>query len=356
MESPPHRFRNQREDIWAEPTDIGSDVASRIDRFKRSVVFDLYLQDGPAWNEIRAARERWAISPTVRLPPERHMLNRYYPESGWPKEYDAEGEQTREWAELADRWSVELHTLARRLVPERYRPNPIDESGWTVFLSACVLYDPPETALLSFAELGGPHPLGVSPADERWRGFGHPPHAMLAAPIRTLRDGDKSMLVEGWFWRQVLEAIGKRFLEPASMNIREMMREVLDSSPSLLKRYQELREQETPARHYIAVDEETTETDVRRAFRLIAATLPERSDKGPPRRDPLTALQCAILYDRHNAKGLEDGRRRRWSYERLAEEFGLGSGETRKAKKQVAADYVALGRKLLNEGQDETTT
>src|SRR5829696_10233244 len=135
---------------------------------------------------------------------------------------------------------------------------------------------------------------------------------MLAPPIRTLRDGDKSMLVEEWFWRQVVEEIGKRFLEPAGMNIHEMMREVLDSSPSLLKREQELREQETPARHFIAVDEETTADDVHRAFKLISATLPERPTKGAPRRDPLVALQCAILHDRHNAKDPEDRRRRRW--------------------------------------------
>jgi hypothetical protein len=356
MGSLPHRFRGRREDKWAEPADIGSDATTHITRFKRSVVLDLYLQQGAPWKEIRTVRERWAITPTVQLPPKKSPLSKYYPEYGWPKEYDAEGEQNIEWVELAEGWSVELHALTRRLVPERYRLNPIDESGWVAFLSACVVYDPPETALPTFAERGGPIPLGLSPTDERWVGFGHPPHSMLAAPVRTLRDGDKAMLVEEWFWRQVVEAIGKRFLEPAGMNIHEMMWEVLDSSPSLLKREQELREQETPARHYIAVDEETTANDVQRAFKLISATLPERSNKGAPRRDPLVALQCAILHDRHNTKDPEDGRRRRWSYERLAEEFRLGAGETRKAKTQVAADHVALGRKLLEESRDETRT
>jgi hypothetical protein len=340
MGSLPHRFRNQQEDIWAEPKDIGSDVAPYIKRFKRNLVVDLFLQQGAVWEEIRAVRERWAISPTVQLPPDTYMFNLHYPENGRP----------------ADGWSFELHTLARRLVPERYRLNPIDDGAWAAFLSACVLYDPPEAALLSFAERGGPLPLGLSPTDERWRDFGNPPYAMRAAPIRTLRDGDKSMLVEEWFWRQVLEEIGKRFLEPAGMNIREMMWEVLDSSPSLLKREQELREQETPALHYIAVDEETTADDVQRAFKLISATLPERSSKGAPRRDPLVALQCAVLYDRHNAKDPADRRRLRWSYERLAEEFGLGTRETQKAKKQAGEAYVALGRKLLKESQDKTTT
>src|SRR5687768_14623465 len=101
MDSLPYRFRNQQEDKWAEPTDIGSDVASHIARFKRGVVLDLYLQRGPAWKEIRAARKRWAISPTVRLPPETYMLNLHCPEDGWPSKYDAEGKQASEWVELA---------------------------------------------------------------------------------------------------------------------------------------------------------------------------------------------------------------------------------------------------------------
>jgi hypothetical protein len=58
MESLPHRFRNQQEDMWAEQTDIGSDVAPYIKRFKRSVVLDLFLQQGTAWKEIRAVRDR----------------------------------------------------------------------------------------------------------------------------------------------------------------------------------------------------------------------------------------------------------------------------------------------------------
>ena len=360
MESLPHRFRNQQEDIWAEPKDVGSDVAPYIKRFKSNVVVDLFLQQGAVWEEIRAVRERWAISPTVQVPPEtRHKWHNFHvPEHGWPDAHDAEGKQTSEWVELSSRWSVELYTLARRLVPEPYRPKPIDETGWAVFLSACVLYDPPEAerGLLRFAELGGPWPLGLSPADESWRSFGHPPRAMLSAPVRTLRDGDISEAIEGWFWRQVIKEIGKKFLEPAGLDIHEMMLDVLKNSQALHDQRKELREQHTPARHYIAVYEETTSDDVQRAFGLISNTLPERSKKGPPRRDPLVALQCAVLYDRHNGKDPEDRRRQLWSYERLAEEFGLGAGETQKAKKQVAADYVALGRRLLEESQVETTT
>lgn len=356
MERLPHRFRNQREDMWAEPTDIGSDVESYIKRFKRNVVVDLFLQQGAVWKEIRAVRKRWTILPTVQVPSET-WPNLHYPENGWPEQYDTEGEQAHDWVELASRWSVEMYTLARQVVPEDYRPNHVDEMGWAIFLSACVLFDPPEPekGLLRFAELDGPRPMGLSPTDESWTSFGHPPRAMLAAPVRTIPDGYISAAIEGWFWRQVIEEIGKRFLEPAGLDIHEMMSEVLKNSPALSKK-EELREQRAPARHYIAVYEDTTADDVQRAFQLISDTLPERSKKGHRQRDPLVALQCAVLYDRYNAKDPKDRRRLRWSYERLAEEFGLGAGETQKAKKQVAADYVALGRKLLEESKNKTTT
>jgi hypothetical protein len=341
VESVPQRFRNQKEDVWAEPADIGSDVAFRIEKLKHGVVLDLFLQRGAVWEAIRDVRERWKISPATQVPAGVPFYSLHRPKDGWPDDY-AIGERTQPSTD----WNIEMHTLARRLVPERYRPSPIDETGWASFLSACVLFDPPETELLPFSELGGPRPMGLSPLHrERGRTFGHPPRAMLAAPIRILQDGLISQFIEGWFWRQVIARIGERHLEPAGLDIHEMMREVLRNSPDLLKRRQERQDQEAPGRYYIAVDEETTEADVRGAFRLISDTLPERSDAGAPQRDPLLAVQCAILHDRHNAPDPADRRRRKWAYERLADEFGeLKSSGAAKA-------HVEAGRQILKENR-----
>lgn len=68
--------------------------------------------------------------------------------------------------------------------------------------------------------------------------------------------------------------------------------------------------------------------------------------KGTKRsRDPLVAVQCAILYDRHNQQ-LEDKRQRRWTYAKLGKEFGLST--------RAAKDYVILGREIIEErGADE---
>ena len=73
-----------------------------------------------------------------------------------------------------------------------------------------------------------------------------------------------------------------KFLQPAGLDIHEMMLDVLKNSQALYDQRKEFREQHTPARHYIAVYEETTSEDVQRAFQLISDTLPERSKKGPP--------------------------------------------------------------------------
>jgi hypothetical protein len=53
----------------------------------------------------------------------------------------------------------------------------------------------------------------------------------------------------------------------------------------------------------------------------------------------LIAVQCAVLYDRHNSEDSTDKRRRKWTYRRLAEEFGLASA-------RAARDFVNLGREI----------
>jgi hypothetical protein len=111
-------------------------------------------------------------------------------------------------------------------------------------------------------------------------------------------------------------------------------------TPDLLRGREELRNRETPFRHYIMVEEYTTEAEVKRAFRLISATLTERPEKGAPRRDPLIAAQCAILFDRHNQPDPSDRRKKSWTYPKLAEEFGLKSA-------QAAKEHVEIGRELL---------
>jgi hypothetical protein len=163
---------------------------------------------------------------------------------------------------------------------------------------------------------------------------------MAMPPIATLRDAHKAESIESWYWQKIIDEIGERYLKPQGLDTKEILLKVMRDTPDLLRRREELRNRETPRRHYITVGAYTTEADVKRAFRLISATLTERPEKGAPKRDPLIAAQCAILYDRHNQPDPTDGRKKSWTYPKLAEEFGLKSGG-------AAKRYIEIGRELL---------
>lgn len=65
------------------------------------------------------------------------------------------------------------------------------------------------------------------------------------------------------------------------------------------------------------------------------------SRKGAPRRDPLVAIQCALLHDLHNYSPVpEDRRLRKWNLKRLSEESGLKGAPAAKI-------HIAEGRKVL---------
>ena len=332
MGSVPKQYRNEDRDTPDyEPEVLASDLGRRIEGFKREVVLQMLMQQDLAWDAVSEMRSRWGVSARAELPPASSNWPNYpFPEH-WPEEYTDEG---------GSRWGLDLDALRDRIVPEVYRWGPVDTS-WRSFLAACVLFDPPDQELLAFSKFGGPSAVGILPADERFKpGFGVPPHMMAMPPVATLRDAHKAESIESWYWQRIIDEIGERYLKPQGLDTKEILLEVMRGTPDLLRRKAELRNRETPFRHYITVEEYTTEADVKRAFRLISATLPERSEKGAPQRDRLIAAQCAILYDRHNQRDPSDGRKKSWTYPKLAEEFGLKSGRAAKV-------YVEIGRELL---------
>jgi hypothetical protein len=200
-----------------------------------------------------------------------------------------------------------------------------------------VLLDPAETGLLTFAEYGGPHAHRSKPAED----IREEVPRILVPAVRQMRDWTKSEHAESEFWEHVIHEVGERHLKHKGIDLKALVRDVLFSSPQLWEARREWDEQHNPLRWYIEVDlEHTTEADARRAFRAIAAKREKPPKSGASKRDPLLAVQCAILYDRHNGKDPQDGRRKLWAYEKLAEEFGLLSARSAEA-------YVKEGRKLL---------
>jgi hypothetical protein len=340
------------------PTVLSSPHLEKVSRLKRELTKQLFIRQGEFWDAVSEMRTRWSITAQERLP----ELPKFSP---FPKEFPPD---------QYSNWLGDIAWYEREVVPEGMRRRP--GHWWTRFVSACVLYDPPELALLEFAAYGEPLPIPLpriepveslpTPEDilERAKAAGaeaaqrfadqlenraqeskpnasqksHRSFAIMPSVV-TLRDPYEVEEVERWYWVQVVRELIERYIRPQGLDVGKILEEIL-RSPELWGEY--LRRMEhVPKTHYISVDEYTSEADVKNARRLIRETL-EQNPGGRPLRDPLVALQCAVLYDRHNGRHPEDGRRRVWTHEKLAVEFDLESWRAAKA-------HVQLGRELLNQ-------
>jgi hypothetical protein len=85
----------------------------------------------------------------------------------------------------------------------------------------------------------------------------------------------------------------------------------------------------------------TRQTDIESAGVMLRERQAKPAPQPPRRkRDPLVAVQCAVLYDNHNGSNAEDARERAYTHKRLAEMFGLQSPRAAKA-------HIELGREIL---------
>ena len=127
-------------------------------------------------------------------------------------------------------------------------------------------------------------------------------------PIKMLPDPFKARDDAHWYRDAIINEIGKQYLEPLGLDIWEMfeteIRRIRDDGGEqwmLGHKYVERQEANEP-QPYIFVTDETTEEDVKKAFRAIKASRRQRSSGGRPRRDQSVAVpECAVLYDRHRA-------------------------------------------------------
>ena len=272
-------FLSTLSDVQRNPT-VESSAAVRIRRLKRNLVASLFLRDGPFWGAVSQIRAKWGICPQVRVPCEDDP-NTVMP---WDKlPHTSLGVEDQEWDD-------DILPLIERFVPARLA-GPFLE-----FVGACVMCDPPPEKLLEFAEYGCVLPRVFWPLVECDREDIDVDklHSMVAPPI---------------------ERVWKR--GPA-------------------KAYEE---GEQFAEYRIVVDEETRVEDVVSAFHAIKAAYGRRNPGGRPQIDDLLAIQCAVLHDDHNEKDPDDGRFWRWTYKKLASEFGLKS-------KRSAEEHVKRGREL----------
>lgn len=295
---------------------LNSDIAARFRRFKRGVVLDLFMKRGQVWSVIHAVRKRWDIESINRLP-RKEPSEPFIVSPPQARAYEG-GHPDREWIK-------ELQYVCAQIVPEEFLARTAD-NDWRGFFSVCLFFDPPERDLLTFAEYGGPEPKVLKCVNSLPR----QPH-MLATRYENTPWSELPHTVA-----PPVKVVRYESYEPEDLptHVRLMLNDLFSPGPLAPLPPQ------PKTRYFIEVSEGTTEADVRSAFRMLTGARREGPQRGAPERDQLVSLQCAILYDRHNHEDPTDGRRRTWTYKRLAKEFGLRSA-------RAARQYVGEGRKVL---------
>lgn len=324
---------------------LSSSAQAEIRSVKNRLVISLFKKSGAFWEMVKETRERWNITPDVRVPPPTiapldlefplRTPNPYIPKGG-PDPYE---DYEKSW-DLTMSWAADIREIQDRMVPEMYRdkgaPGEMDR-----FLSACVLYDPPETELVEFAKISDPEPEAFygSRVPEEFDSDESFPR-MMAPPVRTLRDLTES---EDWALDCIIYDYGERMkslMRSLGLDPYQLLTELEKEDPELRERYRRKVERDEGC-YFIKVDEHVRREDVENAFSMIRA-VQERNRGGRPAHDEIVALQCAVLRDRHNQSDPTDRRRQKWTYKRLAKKFGLKSA-------RAAQEYVATGDKILKE-------
>ena len=326
-----------------EPNRLPSSAERRLQQLRGELVLQLYFRRGPLWDAVHDVRDRWNVVAKVQLP--QPGVRPLLPE-GAP-DFDDEdrqkfGENYKDYLDYAHMWDEEMSAIRRKVVPEP--PSPTTdifdwqlEASWNDFLSACVLYEPPDDQLIEFASYRNLTPTYLSDSQVLDKGLnleGRP--EMVDPPVKSLWDLSE---VGEWYWRHILNYVGERYLEPQGVDVEALLEHAMLEIPGLREEGR-VKYKHYSKHFYIEVDEYTTWEDARNAFQMIRSIQPPKSTKPP--RDRLKAVQCAILYVRHNERLPEDKRQSRWTYEKLAEHLVLKSA-------RAAKDYVKLGREILNE-------
>lgn len=311
-----------------------SDAARQLRKLKRELVFALFFQQGAFWEAVHDMRTRWNV-PAVRQLPPRGLGTPAGP-PGWVHPKDYSSREAKQNFESIRKWNFDLYAIWSRVVPQPYNDWQYYGLLWDEFVSICVLYDPPETDLLTFAAQGGPHPYKKEPAEPS-----HIPLIMLPA-ARQQRDWIKSADAERYYYHEIIREVAERLQARRGIDLWPVINEVLrDLGPRLREDLREWEERDNPFRWIIDPEVVASRNDVVKAWRFA------RSRSKPGGRSPmdkLVAVQCAILYDDHNPRDPEDRRFKRWTHEKLAvelREYGVKHARS-------AEEHIKVGREHRN--------
>jgi hypothetical protein len=261
---------------------LGSSFEARLRRCRHDLTLDVFTRHGPFWEAINDLRSRWNITPEIGLPRK----------SGWipfPPACPEYHSPPDEWEEVfspeADRWVSDIHDVIDRVMPSDCRgPGESSQSHglWTGFLAACALYDPAPDQLVEFADR-------CPPRGEQFSGFGWPTAPIgedgyeglprMVAPPIVSRDPERVFGAWNWFVGQLLRELGRQ-LEPMGGDVFALTNSILKDKKLRQEFYDRMRPEPNTA--FIRVTPETTDEDVRSAFKAITRGFGVHKTRGRP--------------------------------------------------------------------------
>jgi hypothetical protein len=316
---------------------LPSSAESKLVMARHQLVTELYLQEGPFWDGIAAIRRRWNVEPQTRVPEASEWSDTsFLPDcfDPWPPDDDLSkepprSEETERWLTRIRDWTSDLHALYDAAVPQEGLLSKYPAVSWELFLSMCVLFDPPETKLLEFADRFQWSYSNVIPRGNKG--------VAGALPIVWIRDADQAETTMREFYEGLLEALLEKYVHPQGVSSEDALETIHNERPDLLAGL--LQGFGNNKSHpYIDVKTDPRKEDILSAWTLLRERLAVQRTSGGT-RDPLIALQCAILYDDYNGPNPEDRREKLSTHKTLAQMFGLQGP-------RAAKDYIEMGREI----------
>lgn len=229
---------------------VSSTVAYRIEETKRRLVVELFVRRGEFWDMVCGLRDKYSIHPRVELPndesdmpgmpllPEdrpRHRPTSHVVDTRRAERQEQIKQHNRRAYEFEQAWFQDLDRIVQERVPRELRKSsgsstnvlglPVGSSRlsneygfWVRFVSICVLYDPPETELVEFADFAQARPYRVSAtgsSENKTIAMQTPPIAELADPA------DERELVMSEV-NLILDEINRLYLQPRGLDIHDM--------------------------------------------------------------------------------------------------------------------------------------
>jgi hypothetical protein len=270
---------------------LTSSTVALVEETKRWLVCELFLRRGTFWERVRACRMDWDITPIIGLPPTTDgsvLWPENKPEHWYAavspngvvntrlseEQYKRIEEHNKSVEEFESAWYRDLHRILESTVPSELGGPRLDETSliglgaggrrfgslygfWMLFTSACVLYDPPETALIPVAGYTSLEPYRVSFGGS-YRNQDYDAHvSMLVPPIKEQADaGDLRAMIMDQV-HLVLDGINRYYLQALGLDVHAMWQDVL-YKPEVVR---EIHRQEEclTRRLYIEVHEHTTD-------------------------------------------------------------------------------------------------